>query len=257
MAPLLEIQGVTKTFQIPAIRRRTVREHALDLFRPGHYQSLRVLDGVSFAVEPGETIGIMGRNGCGKSTLLKIIAGIYQPDAGRVIARGPITPILELGVGWNPQLDAVDNICLIGSVMGMSLKQIRAATADILAFAELERFANMKLQHYSSGMASRLAYSVAFKAVRDILVLDEVFAVGDAGFRLRCEERYRELHQSGHTVLVVSHDPRVVSTFCDRAILLEGGQIVSDGKPVDVVENYMRLLKGPVPATGHEAPRAQ
>jgi ABC-type polysaccharide/polyol phosphate transport system ATPase subunit len=247
MAPLLEVHGIVKTFQIPAVRRRTVREHALDFFRPGHSQPLRVLDGVSFAVEPGETIGIMGRNGCGKSTLLRIIAGIYQPDAGRVIAHGPITPILELGVGWNPQLDAVDNICLIGSVMGMSLKQIRERTGDILAFAELERFANMKLQHYSSGMASRLAYAVAFQAVREILVLDEVFAVGDAGFRARCEDRYRELHQTGHTVLIVSHDPRVVSGFCDRAILLEGGRTLLEGEPLSVVEAYTRLLTGAAP----------
>jgi ABC-2 type transport system ATP-binding protein len=242
MAPLLEIQGVTKTFQIPAIRRHTLREHVLDFFRPGHYQNLRVLDGVSFAVEPGETIGIMGRNGCGKSTLLKIIAGIYQPDAGRVIARGPITPILELGVGWNLQLDAVDNICLIGSVMGMSLKQIRDATADILAFAELERFANMKLQHYSSGMASRLAYSVAFKAVRDILVLDEVFAVGDAGFKARCEERYRELHRAGHTILIVSHDRTPISNFCGRAFLINEGRIAMEGSGRQVAEAYVELL---------------
>jgi ABC-type polysaccharide/polyol phosphate transport system ATPase subunit len=245
MAPLLEIQRVSKTFRIPAVRRHTVREHVLDFFRPGHFQSLRVLDDVTFSVGEGETIGIMGRNGCGKSTLLKIIAGIYQPDSGRVIARGPITPILELGVGWNPQLDAVDNICLIGSVMGMSLRQIRDATAEILAFAELERFANMKLQHYSSGMASRLAYAVAFQAVREILVLDEVFAVGDAGFRTRCEERYRQLHREGHTVLIVSHDARVISGFCDRAILLDSGGLLVDGSPATVVEAYLRLLKGP------------
>ena len=142
------------------------------------------------------------------------------------IARAPITPILELGVGWNPELDAIDNICLLGSVMGMSLQEIRAAVDEILAFAELERFANLKLQHYSSGMASRLAYSVAFKAVREVLVLDEIFAVGDAGFKARCEERYRTLSAAGHTVIIVSHDPRIIETFCSRALLLDRGRVV-------------------------------
>ena len=135
----------------------------------------------------GEALGIMGRNGCGKSTLLKILCGVYAPDSGRVTIRGPITPILELGVGWNPELDAIDNVCLVGAVMGLTLPEIRRRMDEILAFAELERFANLKLKHYSSGMASRLGYAVAFAAVRDVLVLDEIFAVGDAGFRAKCE----------------------------------------------------------------------
>lgn len=253
MAPVLEVQSVSKTFRIPAVRRQTVREHALDLFRGGQFQSLKVLDAVSLAVDRGETVGIMGRNGCGKSTLLKIIAGVYQPDTGRSIARGRITPILELGVGWNPHLDAIDNICLLGVVMGMSLRQIRESTDDILAFAELERFANMKLQHYSSGMASRLAYAVAFTAVREILVLDEVFAVGDAGFRARCEERYRELHRAGHTVLVVSHDPTTVSNFCQRAVLLDRGRIIMEGLGEQVAEAYLQLL---TESAGDAAPAA-
>ena len=136
-----------------------------------------------FELQPGETLGIMGRNGCGKSTLLKIISGIYPPEGGTLTVRAPVTPILELGVGWNPDLDAIDNIYLLGTVMGLSLKELKGAIDEILAFADLERFANLELRHYSSGMASRLAYSVAFRAVRDVLILDEIFAVGDAGFR--------------------------------------------------------------------------
>src|SRR5262249_10815329 len=159
-------------------------------------------------VSRGETVGIMGRNGSGKSTLLRIIAGIYLPDHGSVTVRGSITPILELGLAWNPELDAIDNILLIGTVMGLSLGELGRATADILQFAELERFAHLKLQHYSTGMASRLAYAVAFSAVREILVLDEVFAVGDASFRAKCEQRYQDLRTRGHTLLLVSHDPR-------------------------------------------------
>ncbi len=154
---ILEARHISKRFRIPSVKRSTVREHVLGALRPSGTEELVVLDDVSFSVERGETLGIMGRNGSGKSTLLKILAGIYAPDSGQVIANGPITPILELGVGWNPELDAIDNILLLGSVMGMSLKELRQATDEILAFAELERFANLKLQHYSSGMASRLA----------------------------------------------------------------------------------------------------
>jgi ABC-type polysaccharide/polyol phosphate transport system ATPase subunit len=153
-----------------------------------------------------------------------------------------MTPVLELGTGWNLELDAVDNIYLIGSVMGLSLAEIRRSLDDVLAFAELERFAHLKLAHFSSGMASRLAYSVAFRAVREVLVLDEIFAVGDAGFRQRCEERYRQLHAAGHTMVLVSHDPRIISSFCTRAILLDNGHIVMDGAAVDVADRYMSML---------------
>src|SRR5262249_19888037 len=162
----------------------------------------------------GETVALMGRNGSGKSTLLRIITGIYRPDGGAVKVRAPMTPILELGLGWNPELDAIDNILLLGSVLGRSLRDLRGAIDDILAFAELEPFANVKLQHYSSGMAARLAYAVAFPAPREILVLDEIFAVGDAGFKERCQARYRELVAAGHTTPLASHDPEVVASSC-------------------------------------------
>lgn len=239
---VLEARNVRKHFRIPSVRRDTVREHALDFFRSHPSEILTVLDSISFQVERGDTLGIMGRNGCGKSTLLRIVSGIYQPDEGQMIARAPITPILELGVGWNPELDAIDNICLLGSVMGMSLPEIRGAVDEILAFAELERFANLKLQHYSSGMASRLAYAVAFKAVREVLVLDEVFSVGDARFKARCEERYRALSAAGHTVIVVSHDPRIVATFCTRALLLDRGRVLLDGSGTEVAAAYLQLM---------------
>jgi len=197
---------------------------------------------VSFDLRRGEALGIMGRNGCGKSTLLKIICSVYPPDRGNVRVRAPLTPVLELGVGWNPELDAVDNVCLIGSVMGLSLTEIRQRMDRILAFAEIERFANLKLKHFSSGMSSRLGYAVAFEAVRDVRVLDEVFAVGDAGFRERCEERYRELRQGGHTVLMVGHDPRTIARFCNRALLLDDGKIVLEGPAAEVAERYLSLL---------------
>jgi ABC-type polysaccharide/polyol phosphate transport system ATPase subunit len=241
MRAVIEAKGVSKSFTIPAVRRETIREYAIDLFRPRPREQLRVLDSVSLELRRGESLGLMGRNGSGKSTLLKIIAGIYRPDRGAVIARAPITPILELGLGWNPDLDAVDNIQLLGTVMGLSLRELREATAEILEFADLQRFANLELRHYSSGMSARLAYSVAFRAVREVLILDEIFAVGDAGFKERCQDRYRELHRKGHSMLLVSHEPRTVAAFCDRALVLDGGRIVFDGPPPEAAARYVDL----------------
>jgi ABC-2 type transport system ATP-binding protein len=242
MAPLVEVDAVSKAFRIPTVKRDTVREHLLGLLQPRGFQRLQVLDEVSFHVQPGEALGIMGRNGTGKSTLLKIVCGVYLPDRGRVITRAAITPVLELGVGWNPELDAIDNVLLIGTVMGLSLHEIRRSMDEILAFAELERFANLQVKHYSSGMSQRLGYAVAFRAVRDVLVLDEVLSVGDAGFRARCEERYRELRASGRSAIIVSHDPRIVATFSDRALLLDGGRIVSEGPSEAIAEQYLSTL---------------
>ena len=240
--PLIEVSGVSKAFWIPSVRRETIREHVMGLLKPRRFQQLQVLDDVSVDVRAGEALGIMGRNGSGKSTLLKIMCGVFPPDKGRVSARAEITPILELGLGWNPELDAVDNVFLIGSVMGLSLQQIRRSMDEILAFAELERFANQKLMHYSSGMSARLGYAVAFQAVREVLVLDEIFAVGDAGFRERCEEKYRQLRASGHTVIMVSHDPRIISEFCDRAVLIDDGHVVMNGEASEVANGYLSML---------------
>ena len=248
---LIEVDNVAKAFRIPSVHRETLREHVLGMFQPRQFEQLQVLESVSFVVRRGETLGIMGRNGSGKSTLLKTLCGIYAPDRGRVTVRAPVTPILELGVGWNPELDAIDNVFLIGSVMGLSLEEIRRGLDEILAFAEVERFAHLELKHYSSGMSSRLAYAVAFQAVREVLVLDEIFAVGDAGFKARCEERYRQLHAQGHTVILVSHDPRTISAFCDRALLLEGGRIVADGRAGDVADRYVSMLSARAAELSH------
>jgi ABC-type polysaccharide/polyol phosphate transport system ATPase subunit len=242
MSTVIEVDRVSKSFRIPSVRRDTIREHALDLFRRRPQERLSVLDSVSLQLRRGESLGLMGRNGSGKSTLLKIVCGIYAPDRGRVTVAAPITPILELGVGWNPDLNAVDNIDLLGTVMGMSLRELRGAREEILGFADLERFANLELRYYSSGMAARLAYAVAFRAAREVLILDEIFAVGDAGFKQRCEERHLALHRQGHSILLVSHDPRTVSAFCDRALLLDAGRIVMDAPAKQVVDRYVSLL---------------
>ena len=251
MTPAIEVDDVAKSFRVPSVRRDTLREHVLGGFRRRQFDQLRVLDGITFRLNRGEALGIMGRNGCGKSTLLRIICGIYPPDRGRVRVSATLTPILELGVGWNPELDAVDNICLIGTLMGLSLSQIRQRMDRILAFAELERFANLRLKHYSSGMSSRLGYAVAFEAVREVLVLDEIFAVGDAGFKRRCEDRYRKLRARGQTVLLVGHDPSIMARFCDRALLLEGGRIVMDGPASQVAEQYLSVVSVPHASQTH------
>jgi len=242
----LEVRGIHKSFSIPAVKRNTVREHILNSFKLSdqlrNRRELMVLDGVSFSVNAGETVGIMGRNGSGKSTLLKIISGIYQADQGTVQCDIPITPILDLGVGWNPELDAIDNIYLLGTVMGLTLRELKIAKDEILEFAGIQEFSRLELKHYSSGMAMRLAYAVAFRAVRGLLILDEVFAVGDVEFRERCYQRYEELRQAGHTVLLVSHNPGDIGRFCKRAILLEGGKVVQEGSGHEVARSYVQLL---------------
>ena len=237
--PIIEVDAVSKSFWIPDEPRHTIREHVMAGFRPRPQRRLQVLDAVSLRLRRGEALGIMGANGCGKSTLLKLVCGIYLPDSGRVTARAGITPILELGVGWNPELDAVDNVYLVGALMGLSIADIRRHLDAILAFAELQPFARLHLKHFSSGMAARLAYSVAFHSVQDVLVLDEVLAVGDAGFKERCFARYQQIRAKGHTTLVVSHDPNQIRAYCDRAVMLSHGSIVADGKACDIAEAYM------------------
>jgi ABC-type polysaccharide/polyol phosphate transport system ATPase subunit len=242
----LEVREIHKSFSIPTVRLDTLREHILNSLKLRKYlknrRELRVLKGVSFSVKAGETLGIMGRNASGKSTLLKIISGIYLSDRGEVQCAMPITPILDLGVGWNQELDAIDNIYLLGTVMGLTLRELKTAKDEILEFAGLQEFSRLELKHFSSGMAMRLAYSVAFRAVRGLLILDEVFAVGDMEFKEKCYKRYEEIRQAGHTVLMVSHNPADIERFCDRAILLEGGMIVQEGNGKEVAGAYIRSL---------------
>lgn len=241
---LIELDRVSKSFEIPSVRRETVREHAFALFRRRRFEELRVLDDVSLVVARGETLGVMGRNGSGKSTLLKLLCGILKPDRGHITLRAGVTPILELGLGWHPELDAIDNVLLIGTALGMSLREAHAATDEILEFAGLVRFAKLALKHYSSGMAMRLAYAVAFQAVREVLVLDEVFAVGDQAFQARCEERYAALASAGHTGVLVSHNPGHIRRFCQRAILIDRGRIACQGSADEVARAYTALPLG-------------
>ncbi|MFH1176456.1 MAG: ATP-binding cassette domain-containing protein [Acidobacteriota bacterium] len=246
-APVVEARGISKSFAIPAVRRDTLREHALALFRRRQFRTLRVLDGVSFALGRGETLGIMGRNGSGKSTLLKIVTGIYRADAGSITLAAPVTPVLELGVGFNHELNAIDNILLIGTVMGFMLKEMRGAAREILESAGLAPFAGLELKHFSSGMSARLAWAIAFRTVKEVLILDEVVAVGDAEFRARCRRDLEELHEAGHSLLLVSHNPDDIARFCRRALLLEAGRVVLEGSGSEVASAYLELLQRPSP----------
>ncbi len=242
----LEIRDVHKSFTIPTVRLDTIREHILNVLKWKHYSRnhrvLSVLSGVSFSVGSGEAVGIMGRNASGKSTLLKIITGIYQADRGHVQCALPITPILDLGVGWNPELDAIDNIYLLGTALGLTLHELRGAKDEILEFAGLREFSRLELKYYSAGMAARLAYSVAFRSVRGLLILDEIFAVGDAEFKERCHRRYAEVRKAGHTVLMVSHSVEDIERFCDRAVLLEEGKVVREGSGPEIARAYVHSL---------------
>lgn len=235
---VIEVRDLAKGFWVPSVGRTTLREHLLGLLEPRSFRRLNVLRSVSFEIARGESVALVGRNGSGKSTLLKLLCGIYVADSGCVSVRSPLTPIIELGAGWSPELDALDNILLLGTVMGMTLREAQAATDAILAFAELESFARLSLKHFSSGMAARLAYAVAFHAARDVLLLDEIYAVGDARFRARCQERYSQLKQAGHTMIMVSHDPDAVA-LCDRALLLEDGRIEASGSPQEILRRHM------------------
>jgi ABC-type polysaccharide/polyol phosphate transport system ATPase subunit len=238
----IAVTGLEKRFRIPSAHRLTVREHLFGLLKPRQWENLDVLRGVSFTIQQGETVGIMGRNGSGKSTLLKIIAGIYQPDAGRVEVNGAVTPILQLGLGWNPELTARDNLELTGTAMGLTLREVRSRFDEIIAFAELERFVDLQVKFYSSGMSARLAYSIAFTAVREVLLLDEIFAVGDGAFSKRCQERFAELKKAGHTMILVTHSPTLIEDNCERALLIEGGRLISDADSRTTAQRYRELL---------------
>jgi ABC-type polysaccharide/polyol phosphate transport system ATPase subunit len=238
----LEVKDVVKGFRIPSEARGTVREQVFGILRRRTMRTLEVLKGVSFSLRRGETLGIMGRNGAGKTTLLKIVSGIYPPDGGSVLNHEPVTPILGLGLGWSYELDAVDNILIATTVMGMTLREAKSAVDEILDFAGLAEFRGLPLRHYSAGMGERLAYATAFRAVRGVLVMDEVLAVGDLAFRERCQDRFRELTAAGHASVLVTHAHLQVEQFCERGLLLEDGQISLSGSGAEVARAYQDRL---------------
>lgn len=238
----ISVKNVSKTFKIPHEKVTSIRGAAVGLFsRKRGYEEFKALDDVSFEVKKGEFFGIIGRNGSGKSTLLKILAGIYQPDSGKIKIDGMISPFLELGIGFNPELSGRDNVYLNATVLGMTKKQIDEKFDSIVKFSELERFIDQKLKNYSSGMEVRLAFAVSIHANRDILLMDEVLAVGDFAFQEKCYKYFEEM-KGKKTIILVSHDKESMMRFCDRMLVLnEGKKYVLDNIG-DAMAKYENLL---------------
>jgi ABC-type polysaccharide/polyol phosphate transport system ATPase subunit len=235
----ITVDRVSKVFGIPHEHRTTIKEHFLHPFTQADYEQNRALDDVSLTIERGEFFGIIGANGSGKSTLLKLVAGIYVPDLGRVVVDGLLSPFIELGVGFNPELTARDNIRINGALLGLSRRQMEDRFDDILAFAELERFVDQKLKNFSSGMQLRLAYSIAIQVDFEILLLDEVLAVGDQSFQEKCTATFERFRAEGKTIVFVSHDLGSVGRFSDRVALIERGRLREVGDPERVISLYL------------------
>ena len=234
----IEVVGVGKSFRLPHEQRTTLKEHFLNPLRHRSFETQRALDGVTFDVTEGEFFGIIGPNGSGKSTLLKVLAGIYRQDAGSVSVQGVLSPFIELGVGFNPELTARDNIRINGTLLGLTRREIRERFDEIVGFAELERFVDQKLKNFSSGMHLRLAYSIAIQIDFDILLLDEVLAVGDQAFQEKCFGTFDRFRAEGKTIIYVSHALGTVAEFCDRALLLRNGVVEIIGAAQEVVDRY-------------------
>ncbi len=240
----IDVQELHKSFWIPTRAARSFGERFRHPSRSARYRELRALRDVSFDVHQGEFFGIVGRNGSGKSTLLKVLASIYRADAGRVRVGGRLAPFIELGVGLNHELTARENVALNGVMMGLSRREAAGLLDTVLEFAELEEFVDLKLKNYSSGMMVRLAFAVMVQMDADVMLIDEVLAVGDASFAEKCLEVFREKRRIGKTVVLVTHDMMTVQAFCDRAMLLHDGELRFIGDPEQAVLRYYRLNFG-------------
>ncbi len=241
-APLaIEARGLKKAFRIPTHRVDSFKERIVRPFSARDYRELRALDGISFEVRKGEFFGIVGRNGSGKSTLLKLLASIYRADAGTIRMAGRLAPFIELGVGFNAELTGRENVLLNGVMMGLTPAETRDRLDAVLAFAELEDFIDLKLKNYSSGMLVRLAFSVMLEADADVLLIDEVLAVGDAAFQQKCADAFREMKAAGKTIVLVTHEMSTVEEYCHRAMLIDDGHIQHIGEPAEVGRRYLRM----------------
>ncbi len=236
----IKVENVSKVFKLPHEKSSSIKSAAINFYRYNKkgYELQYALKNISFEVKKGEFFGIVGRNGSGKSTLLKLLAGIYSPTGGAIQTSGSLTPFIELGVGFNPELTGRENVFLNGALLGFSRKEMQKMYKDIVSFAELEKFMDQKLKNYSSGMQVRLAFSIAIRAKGDILLIDEVLAVGDAAFQQKCYNHFEELKRQNRTVVFVSHDMGAIKRFCTRAIYVSDGKIVQEGLPSDMADLY-------------------
>ncbi len=238
----VKVQNVHKTFKLPHEKTSGIKQAAVGLFNHGsRVEKQHVLDGVSFEIKQGEFFGIVGRNGSGKSTLLKLLAGIYTPDSGSIEVNGALTPFIELGVGFNPELTGRENVFLNGALLGFSQREMLDMYDEIVAFAELHRFMDQKLKNYSSGMQVRLAFSIAIRANTPILLIDEVLAVGDSKFQNKCYAEFRKMKRESKTIILVTHDMSAVERFCDRVLVLQSGEVMGIYTPMEAAVVYERM----------------
>ena len=241
----ISVKNLHKSFRLPHEQHSGIKQMIVNLFRKNRkkgYETQHVLKGLNFEIEKGDFYGIVGRNGSGKSTLLKTLAGIYNPEKGAVQINGTLVPFIELGVGFNPELTGRENVFLNGALLGFSHHEMEAMYKDIIHFAELEKFMDQKLKNYSSGMQVRLAFSIAIRANGDVLLLDEVLAVGDAAFQKKCYQYFAELKKNKKTVILVTHDMDAVQRFCNKALMIEKGEIIKVGNPAKVAQKYKELF---------------
>ena len=239
----ISVKNLQKSFRLPTEQSSGLKQAIFNRLRGiKGYKEQKVLKDIDFEIKKGEFVGIVGRNGSGKSTLLKTLAGIYYPEHGEIIIDGTLVPFIELGVGFNPELTGRENVYLNGALLGFSNAEMNTMYDDIWKFAELEEFQNQKLKNYSSGMQVRLAFSIAIRARGNILLLDEVLAVGDAAFQQKCTDYFASLH-GNQTVILVTHSMQNIRQFCDRAILIENGKIMLDDTPETVAKAYEDLFK--------------
>lgn len=247
----MRIDGVSKTFRLPHRHVSTLKERVLHPLRTTTYDELNAVRDISLDVAEGEFFGIVGRNGSGKSTLLKCIAGIYRVDRGDITIAGRLSPFIELGVGFNPDLNARDNVIINAIMLGLTRKQAVERFDHVVEFAELQGFMDLRLKNYSSGMMVRLAFATAIQVDAEILLIDEVLAVGDAAFQQKCFEEFFRLKREGKTIVFVSHDMHSVERFCDRAMLMDHGRMIDIGDPRRIGRAYHELNFGQL---AHEAP---
>jgi lipopolysaccharide transport system ATP-binding protein len=248
----IEVKHLHKTFRIPHEKRTTIFETLTGIFKPPAYETFHALTDINFTIEEGEALGIIGENGSGKSTLLKIIANILRPSSGKFIALKKITPFLELGVGFQADLTAAENIKIYATIMGMRKKEISSKLDDIIEFAGLEKFKDTKLKNFSSGMQVRLAFSTAIQTDPAILLMDEVLAVGDMEFQQKCLDVLNQYRKKGITIIFVSHDLGAVRRFCDKVLLLNEGKQVAIGDPSEVIDRYVYSRSETSPSDNNE-----
>jgi len=238
----IEVRGVHKTFRIPHERHTTLTERVLNVFRPTSYERFEALAGVDLDIERGAFVGVIGRNGSGKSTLLKVMAGLLLPDAGTVQVEGSMSELLELGLGFSPELTVRENVTLYAAILGYPRREAPARVEQAIRFAELERFTDAKLKNLSTGMCMRLGFATALQADTDIMLLDEILAVGDAEFQHKCVDMFHDLKRRGKTIVLVSHDLEQVRQFCSSVVVFDRGRVVGVGAPAAMITRYLELV---------------